>query len=372
MIELQKITGQPTEGKRSGSRRLLPFRWQPRGTVIGAGLFGAGTLAVAIALHQVPRLRTATEQYTEKGITRTALPALPAPNLFKPLTPIQAQIANAQRPTVDRPDTPASKFRISGEKDSQLRATDCLAQAIYYEAASEGNDGERAVAQVVLNRLRHPGYPNSVCGVVYQGSERGRGCQFTFVCDGSLSRPPEAYLWTRAMNIARKALAGDVFAPVGHATHYHADYVVPYWADSLDKVAVIGRHIFYRLRGLSGSKRAFSQVYAKAEPAPLLPPTEETLTGSVTSTEDLAAAVVPRVEEDRISSLDVAKPASIQDNAPLKADLETSPLILGGAVAKQAKKANPAVACDKSRGPEKIMALDANNLNIGGAPSACR
>jgi hypothetical protein len=159
----------------------------------------------------------------------------------------------------------------------------CLSQAIYYEAATEGLEGQRAVAQVVLNRARHPAYPNSICGVVYQGSERTTGCQFSFTCDGSLERRPAPAAWRRATEIARNALAGYVSPLVGHATHYHADYVLPYWADSLDKSAKIGRHIFYRLKGNLGATRAFSQSHAGHEPMPnkpsptvVIPPSEMT------------------------------------------------------------------------------------------------
>jgi spore germination cell wall hydrolase CwlJ-like protein len=120
-----------------------------------------------------------------------------------------------------------SKKDVKGALADLDRALTCLTQAVYYEAASEGVDGGRAVAQVVLNRMRHPGYPASVCGVVYQGADRPTGCQFTFTCDGSLLRAPVQALWARSRKIAEEALKGRVFATVGHATHYHADYVLP-------------------------------------------------------------------------------------------------------------------------------------------------
>jgi hypothetical protein len=123
----------------------------------------------------------------------------------------------------------------------------------------------RAVAQVVLNRVRHPAYPATVCGVVYEGSDRKTGCQFTFACDGALDRTPKGWTWQEARSIARQALSGYVFTAVGHATHYHADSVVPYWADSLDKTLRIGHHIFYRLPGLLGASRTFRQAYAGGE-----------------------------------------------------------------------------------------------------------
>jgi hypothetical protein len=150
---------------------------------------------------------------------------------------------------------------------SQLRAQDCLAQAIWYEAASESEAGQRAVAQVVLNRVANPAWPNSVCGVVYQGSQRATGCQFTFTCDGSLSRRAGGASWLRAQAIAAEALSGSVYAPVGLATHYHTLWVNPYWAPTLDHVGTIGAHRFYRTRGASGQPGAFSTRYAGIEPS---------------------------------------------------------------------------------------------------------
>ena len=108
--------------------------------------------------------------------------------------------------------------------------------------------GQKAVMQVVLNRLSRPGYPKTVCGVVYQGASRITGCQFSFSCDGSQSRRPERAGWSTAQTAARRALSGRVFATVGSATHYHADWIVPHWIHSLDKIAQVHSHIFYRPR----------------------------------------------------------------------------------------------------------------------------
>ena len=149
---------------------------------------------------------------------------------------------------------------------SRERAEKCLTEAIYYEAGSESVEGQRAVAQVVLNRVRHAAFPNSVCGVVYQGSERSTGCQFTFTCDGSLARLPSRSGWQRATQVAREALDGAVFAPVGHATHYHATWMLPYWASSVAMVGRIGGHVFYSWKGATGSAGAFKQAYSGLEP----------------------------------------------------------------------------------------------------------
>ncbi len=116
--------------------------------------------------------------------------------------------------------------------------------------------GEKAVIQVVLNRVRSPHYPNTVCGVVYQGSGSATGCQFSFTCDGSQVRRPEHRGWDSARKAAMRALGGYVFPSVGRATHYHSDWIVPYWIGSLDKIAQIHSHIFYRPKALSGNSAA--------------------------------------------------------------------------------------------------------------------
>ena len=122
----------------------------------------------------------------------------------------------------------------------------CLAEAIYYEARSEAFAGQAAVAEVVLNRVRHRAYPDSVCGVVYQGSERTTGCQFTFTCDGSLERAPYGRTWTKAQLVAEHALMGFAQPVTRRATHYHTTQVDPYWNDNLVRTRNIGMHIFYR------------------------------------------------------------------------------------------------------------------------------
>jgi len=147
-------------------------------------------------------------------------------------------------------------------------AIDCLTAAVYYEAGYEAKQGQRAVAQVVLNRVRHPAFPNSVCGVVFEGSHRPTGCQFTFTCDGSLSRKPRKSSWERAREVALAALSGYVEPSIGHATHYHATYVQPYWAPSLLKLNVVGSHAFYLWPGASGMPTAFSKRYDANEVIP--------------------------------------------------------------------------------------------------------
>lgn len=161
---------------------------------------------------------------------------------------------------------PSARPFFSTGGNSHLRAQECLAQAVWYEAASESTAGQRAVAQVVLNRVAHNNWPGSVCGVVYQGSQRLTGCQFSFTCDGSLRRRARGASWERAQRIANEALSGSVYEPIGYATHYHTLWVSPYWASSLDHIGTVGAHRFYRNRGSAGTASAFSGRYAGIEP----------------------------------------------------------------------------------------------------------
>ncbi|WP_232494746.1 cell wall hydrolase [Novosphingobium kaempferiae] len=168
--------------------------------------------------------------------------------------------------SVSGPLPTARPLYVDNSGVDRTRALQCMTAAIYYEAASEPDAGQRAVAQVVLNRVAHPAYPKTVCGVVYQGSERSTGCQFSFTCDGSLARHPQRMFWERAENVARAALAGYVYAPVGLATHYHTVQVNPYWAPSLQYLSTIGAHRFYAFRGAAGSAATFRFAYLGGEP----------------------------------------------------------------------------------------------------------
>lgn len=122
----------------------------------------------------------------------------------------------------------------------------CLAQAIYYEARSERRVGQLAVADVVLNRVKSSVYPDTICGVVFQGSERVTGCQFSFTCDGSMEARLNQRLWKKSQNLSAAILAGMRVPVTRNATHYHADYVSPPWAKTLTPTATIGTHKFYR------------------------------------------------------------------------------------------------------------------------------
>ena len=122
----------------------------------------------------------------------------------------------------------------------------CLAEAVYYEARSEATEGQLAVAEVIMNRVADERYPNSICGVVYQGSSRSTGCQFTFTCDGSTKETAYGDRWYQAQSVAAQVVLQFHELSTGNATHYHASYVQPSWAKRLVRTNTIGEHIFYR------------------------------------------------------------------------------------------------------------------------------
>ena len=127
----------------------------------------------------------------------------------------------------------------------------CLALAIYFEARSEPLAGQRAVGDVILNRVRSDAYPDDVCAVVRQGARRRHACQFSFVCDGLSDRPYEQRVWEQATHLAWEMLYGNGDGPLrDNVLHYHADYVTPPWARTMSRVAQIGKHVFY-----SGDRR---------------------------------------------------------------------------------------------------------------------
>lgn len=172
----------------------------------------------------------------------------------------------------------APRFGPAVAPGDQARAIDCMTTAIAYEAGYEPLAGREAVAQVILNRLREPRFPKTVCGVVFEGSQRRTGCQFTFACDGSLMRPLRTEVVTAARAAAVSVLDGLAPDHVRGATHYHADYVNPYWASTGQVTARIGAHLFYRmpaeaarLAGRPLITRGESGLAADAFPLALVP-----------------------------------------------------------------------------------------------------
>ena len=231
------------------------------------GLAGlAATLAARSLVFAAALLLTATSPARAEIRPTPALsPSLLSPS---PLSPSLLWPPYAGPPSAPAVGTgsAASPFHLVADAATRERARGCLASAIYYEAADQPRPGREAVAQVVLNRVRHPNYPKSVCGVVYQGAPRP-GCQFTFACDGALARAPQPRAWREALEIADRALDGFVAAEVGASTHYHALWVRPAWSAALRPTLRIAAHQFYRLPGGLGEAAALTGVYAGAEPA---------------------------------------------------------------------------------------------------------
>jgi hypothetical protein len=257
----------------------------------------------------------------------------------------QARLINAAMPFSTAPLSAARPFDLSGSDPlDRRRALLCMTQAIYYEAGFEPLQGRRAVAQVVLNRMRHPAFPKSICGVVYQGAQQPV-CQFSFVCDGSLYRRPALGAWQQAEKIAAAAIDGYVEKSVGAATHYHADYVAPYWAPRLAKLSQIGSHIFYRWPGAWGSTAAFTGRYIgePADPLALRPALRQAVLtdGTTVPVEDPAQAgpPVPRAENDVGGLLDTSKGWTL--NIPMPSDTVTATKSIA---AQQSKPAEPVKA----------------------------
>ena len=163
------------------------------------------------------------------------------------------RVAGSLTQTVARP------FQFQQVADAP-RDLNCLAQAVYFEARGEATDGQKAVAQVVLNRVRHPAFPKTICAVVHQRS--GSGCQFTFACRSS-EATPDSSAWRRAQDVARAALHGAVMGAVGDATHFQTAHGGPF--AGLLRVAQVGAHVFYRFAGHDGSTAMFRQTPTTSE-----------------------------------------------------------------------------------------------------------
>ena len=237
----------------------------------------AGLVAVAVALVVLLAWPTfyphpaQPDPTTPPGASATPLTALPARASDAPViatstqAPADAKAQNAADPFSHDTLAPAAAFRFAGSTQDRTRAADCLALAAMAEAGAD-DAAQRAVIQVVLNRVRHPAFARSVCGVVFEGSQRRTGCQFTFTCDGSLDRRYGDASRAAALQRAQEALDGRVFAPVGVATHYHTDWVYPWWSPKLTKIAQVQTHLFFRWPGYWGSAAADNMAYRGNEP----------------------------------------------------------------------------------------------------------
>lgn len=194
---------------------------------------------------------------------------------------VQAALRGPLAPLTSAPAAPPPARLVNA------RERGCLAQAIYYESRGETREGQTAVAEVVMNRVRSPAYPSTICAVVYQGSHRATGCQFSFTCDGSLHRTPRGRAWTDAQSIATQVMQGYARPVTQRATHYHTHAVNPVWSAGLVETTRIGSHVFYRFPnrseratyqealarriGAGGTRRANAALMPEAleDPAPV-------------------------------------------------------------------------------------------------------
>lgn len=177
------------------------------------------------------------------------LPAAAAPAAAS--TPSVAVDPAGVRMAAYTPSEEALKLKYTGESEAEFQERErrCLATAIYFEARGEPIKGQQAVAQVIMNRVRSPLFPDTVCGVVYQGQFQKAGCQFSFACDGIADVPRDAQQWAVAVRISKQVTEGKVWLPeIGYATHYHATYVRPDWIPIMSKITQVGRHVFYKYR----------------------------------------------------------------------------------------------------------------------------
>lgn len=293
-------------------------RKSARPVLLGTTGVAAVILLFATNPQILPNIASLFERYSDKGPQGLSEKEMQQEAIAQLISETDTDIAevaaegddaisqNALLPKSGLPVEAARPFQLPQLSNAQaMTAEKCLTQAIYYEAATESDAGKAAVAQVIINRMRHPAYPNSICGVIYQGSQRP-GCQFSFACDGSLARTPMASLWRRSNEIAKAALAGHVYKQVGMATHYHANYVLPYWAPKLAKIEQVGAHIFYRWPGGWGRPAAFRDSYVGREAIPAF---ETLFKGAAISDmalgEEPVAIPAPRDPTDHRSDNDV-------------------------------------------------------------------
>jgi spore germination cell wall hydrolase CwlJ-like protein len=201
--------------------------------------------SVAVAGIAKPAIASSIHGAAVAQASAAAIPAasITVPAVFRAADANAALLHNAVT-------TPVIRIKLA-DLAKQRR---CLTESIYFEARGESAIGQLAIAEVILNRVISGRYPDSICGVVFQG-QKSNQCQFSFACTVDLDKPRDPVAWRKAQRLAHYVLSGDVTnSIVGSATYYHAAYVYPQWAPYMIEVAKIGHHIFYR----SGSDRSAS------------------------------------------------------------------------------------------------------------------
>jgi hypothetical protein len=227
--------------------------------LLSAALIGSGIGLAVGATYMVGGMAQAATDYSRSERIAQAAAGGFSESVLRSeadgMTPGGLRAARAHDPLASQTQDTAFEDGLRGRKVAatgrfgsalnRTRELDCLTQAVYFEARGETVRGQAAVAQVVLNRVKHPAFPKTVCAVVFQGAA-SHGCQFSFACDGSMRRAREAGAWDRARKIAARAMSGVVLADVGSATHFHTTGVAPAWGPRMLRVSQVGLHVFYR------------------------------------------------------------------------------------------------------------------------------
>ena len=219
------------------------------GMALGAAYLAGGMAQAATDYSRAARIAQSAEgAYSEAVLQREAADPMVL-RLARGHDPLASGAGVERQDTLLAARLEQPSTRIDGSTrgaPSSASELDCLTQAVYFEARGETPRGQAAVAQVVLNRVKHPAFPKTVCAVVFQGAARRTGCQFSFACDGSMRRSREAAAWNRARQVASRALSGVALPEVGAATHFHTTHVSPDWGPKMRRVAQVGLHVFYR------------------------------------------------------------------------------------------------------------------------------
>ena len=263
------------------------------GLSLGAAYLGAGLGQVALSRGEAVRVALSSQP---------AFGAASAPGSLRGLQALD-------------PDT----LRMANAPPTRARELDCLTQAVYFEARGESARGQQAVATVIMNRVKNPNFPKTVCGVVYQGSARRNGCQFSFACDGAAERVVEQTAWRRAHAVAARVLSGALLRDVGSATHFHTTGVSPDWGSRMLRVAQVGLHVFYRFNPnaprapvLAGGKDDDAVFTSSTSPAPTEIRLAEALTAPAVEPMQSAAPKAPAAAPD-------AKLPKLPDISPISA-----------------------------------------------------
>lgn len=309
------------------------------GSGVGLGLgvtYLAGGMAQAIAdHHRAARIAQAaqggfSETMLQREMDRMDPAALHLAQTHDGLAADDGRESAPAWPT--GPDERLAAVRHSSALDS-ARQLDCLTQAVYFEARGETPRGQAAVAQVVMNRVKNPSFPKTVCGVVFQGAA-SHGCQFSFACDGSMRHGLETGAWDRARRIAERTLSGVRLADIGAATHFHTLSVQPAWAPQMLRVAQVGLHVFYRFNPHAPVLRPMDENQAVFVSLPI---------GPVTNIR-LANAVLQKAADATVAATGLATPASAEVKLPAKPAEPVAPA--ASAPAAQVSASDSAVRSD--------------------------